>query len=205
MENNKQIPEIEKMMQEEPEVGATSALAFIGELIKITLISLAIIVPVRYFLIKPFYVNGASMEPSFYNHEYLIIDEISYRFSPPQRGDVVVFKYPKDISQFFIKRIIGLPGERVVISNGEVVVYNSNYLEGMSLEEEYLSEHITTFGDVDIVLKEEEYFVLGDNRAASLDSRRFGSLSKDFIIGKAWIRGWPLDRIGILDHYFFGF
>ena len=205
MENKEQVPEIEKMMQEDPKNQEGGIFAFIGELIKIALISLAIIVPVRYFLIKPFYVNGASMEPSFYNHEYLIVDEISYRFSSPQRGDVVVFKYPRDLSQFFIKRIIGLPGERVVVSNGEVYIYNSKNTEGVALDEKYIPAYIKTFGDIDLVLKKQEYFVLGDNRTASLDSRRFGALSKDFIIGKAWIRGWPLDRIEILSHYSFGF
>ena len=87
-----------------------AAASYILELVHVVVISLAIIIPIRYFLIQPFYVKGASMEPSFYDHEYLIIDEISYRFREPQRGDVVVFKYPNDPSQYFIKRIIGMPG-----------------------------------------------------------------------------------------------
>lgn len=205
MENEKNLSEMEKMMQESPDIAAGGALAFIGELIKIALISLAIIIPVRYFLIKPFYVNGASMEPTYYNHEYLIIDEISYRFNEPERGEVVVFKYPKDRSQFFIKRIIALPGERVSITDGNVVIYNSKNLDGLNLEEPYLSDSTKTSGNIDLALEQGEYFVLGDNRSASLDSRRFGALQKDEIIGKAWIRGWPFDRIGVLDHYSFNF
>ncbi|MBI5254729.1 signal peptidase I, partial [Candidatus Falkowbacteria bacterium] len=84
----------------------------VWDMVKVVCISLAIIIPVRYFLIQPFYVKGASMEPNFFDHEYLIINEIGYRFDAPQRGDIVVFKYPKDQSQYFIKRIVGLPGEK---------------------------------------------------------------------------------------------
>jgi len=204
-EEKTQLTEIDKMMQEAPEVSEGGALAFIGELIKITLISLAIIIPVRYFLIKPFYVNGASMEPTYYNHEYLIVDEISYRFNSTERGDVIVFKYPEDPSQFFIKRVIGLPGERVVVSGGEVTIYNSENTEGIMLKEQYIPEYVKTFGDIDMALEANEFFVLGDNRTASLDSRRFGPLKKEYIIGKAWIRGWPIDRAGILDHVDFEF
>ena len=90
---------------------------FVFEVVKVVVISLAIIIPVRYFLIQPFYVKGASMEPSFYDHEYLIVDEMSYRFRLPERGEIVVFKYPLDPSQYFIKRVIGLPGEKVEISS----------------------------------------------------------------------------------------
>src|SRR3989344_941482 len=99
-------------------------LSYLFELVKVVAISLAIIIPVRYYLIQPFYVKGASMEPNFYDKEYLIIDEISYRFHTPARGDIVVFRYPRDPEEFFIKRIIGLPGERVQIKDGFVFIYN---------------------------------------------------------------------------------
>jgi len=98
------------------------------EIIKVILISLAIIVPVRYFLIQPFYVKGASMEPNFFDHEYLIINEISYRFNAPERGDIVVFKYPRDPSQYFIKRIIGLPNEALEIKDGKIIIFNDIHL-----------------------------------------------------------------------------
>src|SRR4030042_4602587 len=114
---------------------------FVIEIIKVVIISLAIIIPVRYFLIQPFYVKGASMEPNFHDHEYLIINEISYRFSEPQRGDIVVFRYPKDPSQYFIKRIIGLPGEKIKIKDNKVYIYNEKYPNGLELNEEvYLTE-----------------------------------------------------------------
>ncbi len=170
---------------------------FIWEITKIVIISLAIIIPVRYFLIQPFFVRGASMEPNFYDGEYLIVDEFSYHFNEPRRGDVVIFKYPKDPSQYYIKRIIGLPGETVKIKDGQIIIYNSQNPQGMILNEKTY-EPQKTFADLSITLKEDEYFVLGDNRSASSDSRRWGPLPEDHIIGRAWIRAWPFGRMDIL-------
>jgi len=173
-------------------------LRFIFELVKITFISLAIIIPVRYFLVQPFYVKGASMEPSFYDHEYLIINEINYRFAKPERGDVIVFRYPLDPSQYFIKRIVGMPGERIKIEKGRVKIFNQKYPEGIFLDESnYLLPGTRTPGKIDVTLQENEYFVLGDNRNSSLDSRGFGPVPKENIVGKAWFRGWPVERIGV--------
>ena len=148
-------------------------LIFGWEVFKVVVISLAIIIPVRYFLIKPFYVKGASMEPNFYDHEYLIIDEISYRFADPDRGDSVVFRYPFDRSQYFIKRIIGLPGEKIKVSGGEVLVFNSATAEYEVLVEDYLLPAMKTLGEVEVELGVDEYYLLGDNRLASLYSRAF--------------------------------
>lgn len=163
---------------------------FFIEVIKVVVISLAIIIPVRYYLIKPFYVKGASMEPNFYNYEYLIIDEISYRFHPPGRGDVVVVQNPATEGKYFIKRIIGLPGEIIEIRNEKV------YINGDELDESaYFKDGIQTWGKKTVELQEGEYYVLGDNRDASLDSRVFGPVTQDDMIGRTWIRAWPLDRI----------
>jgi signal peptidase I len=166
-------------------------------MVRVAIISLAIILPVRYFLIQPFYVKGASMEPNFYDHEYLIIDEISYRFNEPQRGDIVVFKYPKDIKQYFIKRVIGLPGDKVKIQD------NAVYVNGNKLEETYLLTGTETVlpvrGYGEVILGEDEYFLLGDNRGQSLDSRIFGLVRKDLIVGRTWIRGWPFSRFTIFS------
>jgi signal peptidase I len=175
---------------------------FFIEIIKVVVISLAIIIPVRYFLIQPFYVKGASMEPSFHDHEYLIINEIGYRFDEPQRGDIIVFRYPKDPSQYFIKRIIGLPNEKIKIKEGEIYIYNETYSNGIILDEDiYLLEEIETphLGKTEFILEDDQYFVLGDNRDASLDSRRFGAVPRRLIIGKAWVRGWPFDKITIFQ------
>lgn len=175
------------------------ALEFFGELIHVVIISLAIIIPIRYFLIQPFYVKGASMEPSFYDHEYLIIDEISYRFDSPERGDIVVFRYPNDPQQFFIKRIVGLPGERIEILNGFVKVHEPGSATGRVLDESgYLGPAVQTVGNKDVLLGSDEYFLMGDNRAASLDSRVFGAVPRDFIVGRVWFRGWPPEKI----HFF---
>ncbi len=184
--------------------GEPSVLGSIGrfalELVEIVVISLAIILPIRYFLIQPFYVKGASMEPTFDDHEYLIIDELSYRFRAPQRGEVVVFRYPLDPRQYFIKRVVGLPGETVRVSDNAVVVVNAEHPEGFALDESgYLASDTVTRGDRTVELGEGEYFVLGDNRGASLDSRTFGSLPLKNIVGRVWIRGWPLDRVEVFS------
>ena len=174
---------------------------FVWELFKVAIISLAIILPVRYFLIQPFYVKGASMEPNFFDHEYLIVDEITYRLSEPNRGDIVVFKYPKDPSQFFIKRIVGLPGENVSIENGHIFIIQ-NDIKSL-LAETYLAEGTETElplqGYSRVSLGDDEYFLLGDNRTQSLDSRVFGPVKRDFIIGRTWLRGWPITRLTIFN------
>lgn len=175
---------------------------FFVEIIKVVIISLAIIIPVRYFLIQPFYVNGASMEPNFHDHEYLIINEIVYRVDDPARGDIIVFRYPKDPSQYFIKRIIGLPGEKIKIKDNKIYIYNDKYPNGVVLNEEvYLPEDMQTpyFSKSEFVLGDNEFFVMGDNREQSLDSRKFGAVPRRLIIGKAWIRGWPFDKIQIFS------
>jgi len=177
--------------------------SFVWETIKVVIISLAIIVPVRFFLIQPFYVQGASMEPNFFDNEYLVIDEISYRFNEPQRGDIIVFRYPRDPKQFFIKRIIGMPGEEIQIRDGQIRIIpleGEGYILG---ESEYLPKEIKTKGLINVRLKADEYYVLGDNRNSSLDSRSFGSLEKDAIVGKVWLRGWPLSRVTVFDRQFY--
>lgn len=177
------------------------SLEFMWEIATVAIVALVIILPIRYFLIQPFYVKGASMEPNFYDHEYLIIDEISYRLNEPKRGDIVVFKYPRDPKQYFIKRVVGLPGEKIKIENGRVHVLKNNQYE--KLNEDYLSEDTLTnlplrgYGEVS--LADDEFFLLGDNRNESLDSRIFGPVSRDFIIGRTWFRGWPFNRITVFN------
>lgn len=172
-----------------------SFFSFVWEIIKIAILALVIILPVRYFIAQPFFVKGASMEPSFQDGNYLIIDEISYRFGLPQRGEVVVFRFPEDPKQFFIKRIIGLPSETVEIKNNKVRILNEKNQLGLVLDEsEYLSPEEVTEGSLKIRLKKDEYFVLGDNRLHSSDSRRWGALPRDFIIGKVFVRAWPFDK-----------
>ena len=142
-----------------------------GEIIRVLLISLAIVVPIRYFLVQPFVVRGASMEPNFTDQEYLVVDEVSYYFRPPARGEAIIFRYPRDTSEFFIKRIIGLPQETVTIQKGRISIASPRYPEGFTLEEPYLDPALKTYPDIQKTLGSDEYFVLGDNRNASSDSR----------------------------------
>lgn len=169
--------------------------AFIWETIKIVVISLAIILPIRYYLVQPFFVNGASMEDNFEDGDYILVDEISYRFNEVERGDVVIFRYPEDPDQFFIKRIIGLPEETIQIKNNKITVYNKQSPNGLVLQEDYLSPEQETIGNSRIRLDSNEYFVLGDNRLQSSDSRIWGPVNKTLIIGKAFVRLWPLDKM----------
>jgi signal peptidase I len=154
---------------------------------KIILIALIIVIPIRFFVFQPFMVSGASMEPNYHSTDYLIIDELSYRFNEPKRGDVIVFKYPKNPNFKYIKRVIGFPGETVEIKDAKVYITSNNTTS--VLNESYLPEEsITawirgaTYGP--ITLGANEYFVLGDNRNYSADSRTWGTLPKDNIIGK---------------------
>lgn len=181
---------------------------FAIEIIKIIVISLAIIIPVRYFLIQPFYVKGASMEPTFFNHEYLIINEIAYRFETPARGDIVVFRPPNSngVGDFFIKRLIGLPGEQVEIKSNKITIINDQHPQGIVLDESsYLTADVITYGDINVKLGADEYFVLGDNRTSSLDSRTFGPIKRDSIVGDVWLRGWPFNRVTVFGKATYNF
>ncbi len=175
-----------------------SAGIFVLELVKVAVLAGVTIALVRYFLFKPFYVKGASMEPNFFDKEYLIIDELSYRLRLPQRGEVVVFKYPENPKEFFLKRIVGLPGERVKVAEGRVTIYNASHPEGTVLNEPYLPKDLQTIGERITVIGENEYFVLGDNRPNSYDSRRFGAVDKSLVVGRVFFRGWPFNRAQII-------
>ena len=168
----------------------------LSEIFETILIALVIVIPIRYFLIQPFMVKGQSMEPTFQDNNYLIIDKLSYRLRSPQRGEVIVMDSPSNNGQYFIKRIIGLPNETLEIKNGKITIYNQENPEGTTLDEPYLG-NIETPGDLSITLKANEYFVLGDNRYHSYDSRSWGVLEEDKIVGKVWVRLWPLNEITV--------
>jgi len=174
---------------------------FVWEILKVSLVSAAIIIPIRYFLIQPFFVKGASMEPNFHDQEYLIIDELSYRLDNPIRGQVIVFRYPRNPQEYFIKRIIGLPGEEVQIKDGKVTIFNQSSPDGFPLNESYLPSDLSTYNTSEdrVVVGLNEYFVLGDNRNASKDSRSFGPVDRSFVIGKVLFRGWPFNKITFFD------
>jgi signal peptidase I len=166
------------------------------EVAKVVVVALAIVLPLRLFIVCPFYVKGASMEPSFYDKEYLLVDEISYRFQPPERGEVVVFRYPQDPREYFIKRIIGLPGETIKIDQGEVYLQDKSTNQWTKINESYLptTDQTFTFDRNQFILGPDEFFVLGDNREHSRDSRYFGLLNKRYLIGRVMFRGLPFKR-----------
>jgi signal peptidase I len=162
------------------------------EILETVVIAVAAVFVVRTFVAQPFLVSGASMEPTFYNGDYLLVDEIAYRFREPERGEVVVFKYPGDHKSFYIKRIIGLPGERVVIENDMVTVYSKDKGEKV-LHEPYLGGNKTN-GTVEVTLDGGKYFVMGDNRGFSFDSRSWGPVSTNELIGLVRFRLWPVNE-----------
>jgi signal peptidase I len=165
------------------------------ELAQFALIALIIVLPIRWFVAQPFIVSGESMENTFHTNEFLIIDEISYRFEEPKRGEVIVFRYPKDPSKYFIKRIIALPGEKIDIA-GDVVTITQKDGSQMTLNEPYIKTMLRS-ASVSETLGEREYFVMGDNRDASSDSRVWGVLNREKIIGRALIRLFPFNEIGL--------
>jgi signal peptidase I len=188
------------------------------ELIKMILWVVVIIVPLRVFLVQPFFVQGASMEPNFEDKEYLIINELGYKttdvglgsgknaldlftvksFRELKRGDVVVFRYPKNPSVYYIKRVIGLPGEKIEIKDNKVIISNSENPSGFVLNESgYLPPSEETTGDQIVNLSSSEYFVMGDNRKYSSDSRSWGPVPEKDVVGKVVLRAWPFSKAKI--------
>lgn len=164
------------------------------EILKYVSLALIIVIPVRLFVAQPFIVSGESMYPTFHNSDYLIIDELTYQFRAPERGEVVVFRYPNDPSRFFIKRVIGLPGETIVLKGATLTIKNAEHPDGFVLKEPYVSAR-PLLGNKTIVLPDDQYFVMGDNRPASSDSRIWGPLPEDLIVGRALLRLLPVGDI----------
>lgn len=166
----------------------------IWETVKFIIIAFAIVWPIRAFVAQPFIVSGSSMVPTFQNSQYLIVDQLTYRLENPERGDVVIFKYPNDTSKFFIKRVIGLPRETVVIEGSDVYIKDENGDE-IKIDEPYVMNEGRNF--MEAKLGEHEYFVMGDNREASSDSRSWGNLDEKFIIGRALVRLLPFNTFSV--------
>lgn len=171
------------------------------ELVRVILLAVVIVLPIRLFIAQPFIVSGTSMVPTFHDSEYLIVDEISYRVEDPKRGDVIVFRFPHNPSVFYIKRVIGLPGETVEIEKGVVTIKNEENPDGIKIDEPYVSAIVDDGRDMTVTLKETEYFVLGDNRPASSDSRSWGPLDEKYIIGRTLVRVLPIKEFGIFPGF----
>ena len=165
------------------------------EIVRFALITLIIVIPIRAYVAQPFIVSGTSMVPTFMGGEYLIIDQLSYHFQSPQRGEVVVFRFPQNPSKFFIKRIIGLPGDSVTISGNEISIITPDG-ELIILDESYVDRE-RPYTNIRVDLNEKEYFVLGDNRDVSSDSRVWGPVEDRLIKGRVLLRLFPFYEIGL--------
>ena len=175
-----------------------------GELIRFALIALIVVIPIRLFVAEPFIVRGSSMVPTFQDKDYLIVDKISYELGSPKRDDVVIFRFlgnPNGGTVFYIKRIIGLPGETVDIKGNDVTITTESHSKTFKLEQPFVenpANNITHFE-----LKEDEYFVMGDNRSASSDSRYWGAVKRSQMVGRAFLRLWPVGKIDLWPGYYF--
>ena len=175
------------------------------DLIKTGVIVFVVAFLLRYFVIQPFLVDGQSMMPNYHHKEYILTEKLSYMTGEPRRGDVIVFRYPRNPSVSYIKRVIGLPGESVKIENNKIIIINKENPNGFTLTEDYIPSDFKTQtynngdskGTFEKSLQEKEYFVMGDNREHSSDSREWGVLPRTLITGRAWLTLMPLDRIKI--------
>lgn len=164
------------------------------DIVRFALITAAIVLPIRFLIIQPFMVSGPSMDPTFKNNDYLLVDEISYRFEKPKRGEVVIFKRAEE-KKYLIKRIIGLPNETVELSGANITIKNTEHPEGFVLDQSFI-ENTQSEPTKVLTLNDSQYFVLGDNRPVSLDSRGWGALDKNEIVGRPLIRLFPFNALG---------
>lgn len=170
--------------------------SIVKEILIFAIIAFCIVLPFRIYIAEPYLVDGRSMDPTFATGDYLIVDKLSYELGTPQRNTVVVFKYPIDTSKTFIKRIIGLPGETIVIKDDVVTIKNTENPNGFVVDSPYVTHH--SAGSYEKTLGPDEYYVLGDNRAESFDSRYWGPVPKKDLLGKPVLRLLPVTEIGIL-------
>lgn len=209
-ESDISISQLEKLSKNDDNINQSDPLPikfvkklinFFFDFLETIVVALSIFVVIYLFIVQPHEVKGNSMEPNFHNNEYILTDKLSFRFTDPKRGDVVIFKAPINPEVDYIKRVIGLPGEKIEIRDGKV------FVNGRELPENYLTDKTYIFPGssfkegVEVKLAEDEYFVMGDNRSHSSDSREFGPISKKLIIGKAFLRYWPIKEIGRLSEF----
>ncbi len=173
------------------------------DIVKFVILTALIVLPIRFYVAQPFLVSGPSMEPTFMNNDYLLVDEISYRFQTPKRGEVVVFKRPNE-RKYLIKRVIGLPGETLELKGEKITVINAENPKGFLLDQSFLSYAKSDF-EMKAVLSAGQYFVMGDNRPVSYDSRYWGSIESKAIVGRPILRLFPFDKIGTFPGKIEGF
>ncbi len=195
MENKSQNPETQTPTEQQvPKHSKWKAV--MKEVLTFIVIAVCIVLPFRIYIAEPYLVDGRSMDPTFETGDYLIVDKLSYRLHEPKRNTVLVFHYPNDTKKSFIKRIIGLPGETVEGKGNEVTIFNAENPQGFKIDQSYVVHEQP--GNFKITLASDEYFVMGDNRAESFDSRSWGPLNKKYISGKPIVRLLPITQIGIV-------
>lgn len=166
------------------------------DFVRFAILAALIVIPIRLFVAQPFIVSGSSMVPSYHDGNYLIIDELSYRFEDPKRGDVIVFRFPPEPSKFLIKRIAGLPNETVEIRDDAVIITNAEHPDGFIWEQGAIAASGRN-AEQKVTLTDDEYFVLGDNRDESADSRIWGPLKREYITGRPLIRLLPVQELAV--------
>ncbi|MFH1854811.1 MAG: signal peptidase I [bacterium] len=198
--------ETDELNEKEPEkedkkLTIGSVLLSFFDFLKTIIIIVILAALIRQFLIQPFIVDGQSMEPNFQNNDYLITDKISYRLHAPQRGEAIIFHPPDNPSVNYLKRITGVPGDTIEVKNGEVFVNSKKIVEPYVSSGE--KTKTPSNDEIKVTLKSDEYFVLGDNRDHSRDSREIGPIPKENIVSRIWLRLFPLNAIGApaAQHY----
>ncbi len=201
-EQNHDVTSVKKPIAEHP---ISYVMRFLYEIAKTVIGVLIIALIIRAYFIEPFVVDGSSMEPTLHNYEYLLVEKTGLLYSHPSRGDIIVFKYPLNTSVNYVKRVIGLPGDTVVIAKGKVTIYNSNHPKGEVLSEKYLTPGQQTTVDGSYAPQSwtvgpNNYFVMGDNRDHSDDSRDWNLVPASDLIGRAFLTVYRTDNLGILQH-----
>lgn len=182
---------------------------FLSDMIFSAVTVIGVVILIRFIIISPFEVSGGSMLDTLHDEDYIIVDKLSYRFSEPERGDIVVLVPPINTDTYYIKRIVGLPGEKIEFSNGQVLIHNAEFPAGFKLKEEYLSEknkdsYLPNHESRSIQIPKNHYFVMGDNRGGSNDSRQWGTLHERNIEGRAWLLVLPFSRTSVISGVEYG-
>jgi signal peptidase I len=196
MENEVQKTAESAVIEQEGQPKKSKFKAILKEIFTFIFIAVVIVLPFRMYIAEPYVVSGASMDPTFKTGDYLIVDKLSFEIGEPQRNSVVIFKYPNDTSKNFIKRIIGLPGDTVIMTGNEVKIINNENPEGFIVDQSYVIHKSP--GNFQKTLGPDEYFAMGDNRAESFDSRSWGVLPRKDVLGRPILRLFPINKIGIL-------
>ena len=175
--------------------------SFWGEVLQIIIISVIIVFPFRIYVAQPFLVSGPSMDDTFLNGQYLIVDELTYNIRNPQRGEVAIFRYPQDTTKYFIKRVIGLPGETVQIKNDTITICKPDCetdKDKFTMIEPYVKKDLSPpRPDTTYTLKTDEYYVMGDNRPVSSDSRIWGPVKRNLFTGRPFLRLFPFNAFSL--------